>query len=341
MDSVCTRWRMVAVSWPPGDVKSYSLETSSKSFRGSRAGWDCTCSCVRHVRSKREDQLAMGRSRQVHVAIPVLVVALVMLSWPRSARAIGGMGFGWGWGMGQVPSPSDYINQHALVRAGRPQNLPSRTPYANNPNSYINNLRDNGLVSHVDVRRREAPAYRPVRTGSTGNDRSASSPTLPIASFFDPSNRLAWPSESPTGGDLLAKRDLSDQASLIVLNETRVNGIALISSATTAREKLLAYGRPALRDVRAAPPRRSPTRSTTSCSRCTTRWPWRRRGRSVSSLERELLALTAAPARRVRGYSPPFPGRGPEQSSLPCSCARGRSARPYRRARRRRLPGSR
>jgi hypothetical protein len=192
----------------------------------------------------------MGRRRQIDRVLLIVTALFLPLFCPRSAQAIGGgMGFGWGWGFGgMVPSPSQFVNDHALVRAGRPQNLPSRTPYANNPNSYINNLRDNGLVSHVDVRRRDAPAYR--GTSSSSEARAiANSP--PIASFFNQANKLTWPSESPVGGDLLEKRDVSDKASLLVLNETKLNGVAHISSVTTAREKLLVYGRPALKEIRA------------------------------------------------------------------------------------------
>jgi hypothetical protein len=196
----------------------------------------------------------MGRSRRIDQFLALLTATAVLLCCPRPAGAIGGgmgMGMGWGWGFGgMVPSPSQFINDHALVRAGRPQNLPSRTPYANNPNSYINNLRDNGLVSHVDARRRDAPTYRPQRTSSAGNAQLIAD-ALPIASFFNSEYKLTWPSESPIGGDLLEKREVSDRASLLVLNETKLNGVAHISSVTTARERLLVYGRPALKEIRA------------------------------------------------------------------------------------------
>ena len=67
-----------------------------------------------------------------------------------------------------------------------------------------------------------------------------------------PQNKLAWPSESPTEGELKAKRDESDQACLAVLEETKQHGVAAISSVSDARQKLLDYGRPALQEVRAA-----------------------------------------------------------------------------------------
>jgi hypothetical protein len=60
-----------------------------------------------------------------------------------------------------------------------------------------------------------------------------------------------WPSESPINGDLKEKRDLSDQASLAVREETRRQMAASISSVTHARQLLLDYGRPALQEIRA------------------------------------------------------------------------------------------
>ena len=68
------------------------------------------------------------------------------------AHAQWDMGMGWGMfgGFHQVPSPTGVINQQALAAAARPrEGVPSRTPYANNPNSYINRVRDPGFVSHV------------------------------------------------------------------------------------------------------------------------------------------------------------------------------------------------
>jgi hypothetical protein len=52
-------------------------------------------------------------------------------------------------------------------------------------------------------------------------------------------------------GDLKAKRDLSDQASLVVLEETQQHPAASITTVTEARQRLLDYGRPALQAIRA------------------------------------------------------------------------------------------
>jgi hypothetical protein len=175
------------------------------------------------------------------------------------------MGMGWGWGgfgFNNAPSPTNFLNQHALTNAARGmQARPSHSPYRNNPNSYINRVRDNGFVSHYDVRRRQPPAYRPEPTASLGNTgqvqpqaaaaTAAPKPVLPLGSFFDAAQKLVWPNDSPINGDLKEKRDISDQASLAVLEETQHQSAASITSVTDARQKLLDYGRPALQEIRA------------------------------------------------------------------------------------------
>jgi hypothetical protein len=50
---------------------------------------------------------------------------------------------------------------------------------------------------------------------------------------------------------LRAKRDLSDQASLVVLEEIKQHPAASITTVTEARQRLLDYGRPALQAIRA------------------------------------------------------------------------------------------
>jgi hypothetical protein len=189
------------------------------------------------------------------------MAVLVLGSSPAWAIFDMGYGFGFGMGMGQS-AVSGYLNDHALVGAARGmQGVPSRTPLAGNPNSFHNRLRDDGFVSHRDVRRRQPPTYRPESMASLGNGRqvqqpqapaAAPQPDLPLVSFFDPARRLVWPSESPVSGDLKELREISDLASLAVLDETKQTGTASITMAATAREKLLDYGRPALREIRAS-----------------------------------------------------------------------------------------
>jgi hypothetical protein len=197
----------------------------------------------------------------VHKLFPLMMGIAVLVLGSSPAWAIFDFGYGFGFGMGMVPTPTNYLNDHALVGAARGmQGVPSRTPLAGNPNSFHNRLRDDGFVSHRDVRRRQPPTYRPEPMASLGNRQvqqpqtraPAPQPDLPLVSFFDPARRLVWPSESPVSGDLKELREISDLASLAVLDETKQTGTASITMAATAREKLLDYGRPALREIRAS-----------------------------------------------------------------------------------------
>ena len=156
--------------------------------------------------------------------------------------------------------------------------------YANNPNSYINHVRDNGFVDryYPDRIRRGSPtpamASRPraQRTTPTAMTVAPSRPIVPLASFYNDKDQLVWPADAPTAGDLKEKRDAFDKACQAVLDEVKKNGVASIATVTEARQKLLEYGRPALQYVRTTRRRASPTASTSSCCRSTTRWPRRR-----------------------------------------------------------------
>jgi hypothetical protein len=187
-------------------------------------------------------------------AISFLAGGTLLLAGSSTAHAIFDMGMGWGWGFGNVPSPSQYLNDHALVRAARPrEGVPPRSPYANNPNAYINRIRDPGFTSHMDVRRRSAPSYRPQRSASLANQGAAppaAQAFAPLDSFFDEARKLLWPSDAPNAGELKEKRNISDTASLAVLDETKLRGTASITLVTNARQRLIDYGKPALREIR-------------------------------------------------------------------------------------------
>jgi hypothetical protein len=192
----------------------------------------------------------------------VVSALLAAMSGPARAQ-YGGLGAGWGWGMfGVQPSPSTtMLNQHALNRAaaGRTSTR-SHSAYSNNPGAYFNRIRDNGFVSHYDVQRRRPPSYQTGRTTVSANrEREAPQPAAsaaaaaiaPLASFFDASLRLVWPQESPVDGEFREKRDISDRAALAVLTEKQQQGLASITSAAEARQRLVDYGRPALNQLRA------------------------------------------------------------------------------------------
>lgn len=194
----------------------------------------------------------------------IFLVGIILLSSTSNfAQAQFGYGGGFFGGFNYVPSPTDFLNQHALVQAGRGQQQPSGfRPYANNPNSFHNRLRDNNFVPSYDVRRRQPVVNRAEAPRSLGNTTRAEAwpssaapaakpkPVLPLVSFFDASLRVLWPGDSPVAGDLRGKRDVSDEASLAVLEETKRHPAASIATVTDARQKLLDYGRPALQEIR-------------------------------------------------------------------------------------------
>jgi hypothetical protein len=172
----------------------------------------------------------------------------------------GGYG-GFFGGFNYVPSPTNLINQHSMIRAGRGMQGPTNNrPYGNSPNAYFNRVRDNGFVPSYDVGRRPVASSRPQQARSLGNTAkaqaqpapvaAAAKTVLPLVSFFDASMRLIWPAESPVAGDLKEKRDVSDQACLVVLEETKRQPTASIATVADARQKLLDYGRPALQEIR-------------------------------------------------------------------------------------------
>ena len=195
-----------------------------------------------------------------------IMVGAIVLGWgsnPAQAQWDMGLGFG-GFGFHNAPSPTNFLNQHSLTNSARgAQGVPSRTPYGNSSNAYFNRIRDNGFVSHQDVRRRRRPTYQPESTASSGNaggaepqPAPAANPVAPLGSFFDAARKFVWPNDAPTHGDLQGKRDMSDEAILAVLEETKQQSTASITSVAYARQKLLDYGQPALQEVRtqATPP---------------------------------------------------------------------------------------
>lgn len=203
------------------------------------------------------------RGRRLPLALAVCA-AVMGVGSPEAKAQFGGPGmWGWGWGgFNYVPSPTNFLNDHAMMNASRAGRPPSNSVYAGNPNSYVNRLRDNSFTPSYNVQRRRPSTAAPVDLGtSLGRapapaapaapatvDRVAAAP--PLSSFFDADRRLVWPADAPVDGDLKPKRDVSDQASLAVLDEVLAQGIATVASAADARQKLLDYGRPALQEVR-------------------------------------------------------------------------------------------
>jgi hypothetical protein len=206
------------------------------------------------------------KKRRGRYVLAFFVAATALEVGRSQAWAVWDMGFGL---FRPVPSPQEFINNHALIRAGAGQRAPSRNVYANNPNSYINRVRDNGFSSHYGLGSRRSPGFDVDRSRPRGYSRTSNNqpqpaiepatdakpptdarPVYPIGSFLNASRKLVWPSDAPVDGDLGAKRDASDQASLTVVELVEKHGSAPITTVTVARQKLLDYGQPALRLIR-------------------------------------------------------------------------------------------
>jgi hypothetical protein len=188
--------------------------------------------------------------------LTVLLLAAVLSCGSSRAQGFYGYGYGFMGGFNYVPSPGDFVNQHALSNAARAGQPPSNNVYAGNPNSYLNRVRDNGFVPSYDVARHAPAASRAAPRVSPGEQVVAQAaapiprPVVPLASFFNDAKQLVWPSNAPVEGDLQQKRDTSDESCRVVLAEYQAQGRATIGSVTDSRQKLIAYGQPALQAIR-------------------------------------------------------------------------------------------
>ena len=125
----------------------------------------------------------MPAGKQLRFYILASLIATAALDFGKSqAAAQWGMGFGL---FSTVPSPTQFINDHALTRAAAGQKLPSRNVYANNPNSYINRIRDNGFSSHSGIDSRRSPGFEVDRRrarslSQTSNSTPQPAPVAPV-----------------------------------------------------------------------------------------------------------------------------------------------------------------
>jgi hypothetical protein len=175
------------------------------------------------------------------------------------AQAQWGGGGGWGFGFGgAVEQPGTFLNSVALAQMGHVRGPTQNNVYAGNPNSYINHVRDNGFVDQYSPYRRQpnyygygAPSPSPARTMTqTAMNPAPAKPLVPLSSFFNAQNQLVWPGDAPMADALKEKRTVFDQAAQAVLGEVKKSGVASIATVTDTRQKLLDYGRPALKYVR-------------------------------------------------------------------------------------------
>ena len=197
-----------------------------------------------------------SRTRPGRFVPAVLVIGAAFLLVPGRVKAqfgfgggFGGFGYG-GFGFRPVPTPESYLYSNALVAASRPVSALLRDSYANNPNSYINHVRDNGFVDRYSRRSAGNPAIPGCSAAASGG--APALPNLPLLSFYNANSKLEWPANARrTDGELKQKRDVSTRRASKYWRKRSKNGVAALASVTNARQKLLDYGRPALVHVRA------------------------------------------------------------------------------------------
>jgi hypothetical protein len=191
----------------------------------------------------------------------VLAVAASGFGGGRAQAQWGGGGgfgfFGGNFGSG-VEQPTQFINSVALAQMNHVRGPMQNNVYANNPNSYVNHVRDNGFVDRYYPDR--IPAWqpysgyasrpRPQRTTPTAAPVAPSRPRVPLASFYNDKGQFIWSGDAPTAGDLKEKREAFEKSCRAVLDEVKKNGVASIATVTEARQKLLEYGRPALKSIK-------------------------------------------------------------------------------------------
>ncbi len=206
-------------------------------------------------------QIGDGTSRAIRIAAFAAALALP------AGHARGQFGYGFGFyqpgSMSQQMLDGWALQNGARATMGPVQN----NVYAGNPNGYVHRLREPGLLERYDPEtRREiesrvgrfshssppsrrvaaaAPAPAPVAAAAP-----PAAPDVPLASFFDRYQKLVWPHESPVHGDLGPVRGAADLATLAVLNDQALRGLARVTTVTEARTRLVDYGRPALAYMR-------------------------------------------------------------------------------------------
>jgi hypothetical protein len=215
------------------------------------------------ISDSREHSMTRNRRRGGSF-VPVFVAGTLVLVGTSNVRADWGMGFGMAFG--GVAQPSGVVNQHAMIRAMNAPGGPTQNHvYAGNPNAYINKIRDDRMTENFGIRTRRSLTNMPYTNPNSNLNRTELNPSArpaetpaaapakavaALASFFDASKRLVWPSDAPIAGELGEQRNASDQASLFVHELVQKYGSAPITTVTRARQKLLDYGRPALQYIR-------------------------------------------------------------------------------------------
>jgi|GEM_PF-6425417 len=164
----------------------------------------------------------------------------------------------------RVPSPTDYLYDRDQARISAYGNAVQQQAAASqsaspSSNAYFNRLRDYSgeetyqVSSRQSLSRRAAPPARPRSSTSTrpASTRSTTrSDSLPLEAFFLPGDALDWPRDAPISGTLRSAKAEVDASVKVVLDEVRSGGKVKAQSVGAAKSKLVAYGNPALGEIR-------------------------------------------------------------------------------------------
>jgi hypothetical protein len=106
---------------------------------------------------------------------------------------------------------------------------------------------ENGRLMQQAMEPRYDVRKRVPRTPKT-NEAPAPTP-LPRNEVLSPDGSVLWPGRAPTDGDLSKARSAAEVAIRVVVKEFEANGKATVQSVVEAKERLAAYGQPALRKL--------------------------------------------------------------------------------------------
>lgn len=155
-----------------------------------------------------------------------------------------------------APSPTDYLYDRdrerisAMGSALQQQAAASQaTAAASHPNAYFNRIRDYSGEETYHVPTRQSLSQR----SAPSPKRSASRPTvLALDAYFLSGGQLDWPRDAPDSGTLHAARVDAEKAIKTVRDELRSSGKARAQSIGAAKWKLVAYGQPALAEIKSS-----------------------------------------------------------------------------------------
>ena len=129
----------------------------------------------------------------------LLAILVATAALELGASQVHAMGYGYGilGGFNYVPSPGDFLNSHSLLNAGRARGPVSNNVYANNPNAFINRIRDNGFVPHAGIVDRRSPGYQASRLRPQSLSQTSNNQPQPAASSATATANAAAPAGGP------------------------------------------------------------------------------------------------------------------------------------------------